>query len=114
MQQRHRPAGGRRDRGPAQRPYLSGLYATEDGGFYQNFWINGEPFWRGIQLDETAFPVMLAWRLHQAKALQDFDPYPMVLKAASYLIQNGPATPQERWEENSGYSPSTLAAHIAA
>ena len=86
----------------------------EDGGFYQNFWINGEPFWRGTQLDETAFPVMLAWRLHQAKALQDFDPYPMVLKAAGYLIHNGPATPQERWEENSGYSPSTLAAHIAA
>ena len=86
----------------------------EDGGFYQNFWINGEPFWRGTQLDETAFPVMLAWRVHQAKALQDFDPYPMVLKAAGYLIHNGPATPQERWEENSGYSPSTLAAHIAA
>ena len=86
----------------------------EDGGFYQNFWINGEPYWRGTQLDETAFPILLAWRLHQAKALQDFDPYPMVLKAAGYLIHNGPVTPQERWEENSGYSPSTLAAHIAA
>ena len=86
----------------------------EDGGFYQNFWIDGEPHWRGTQLDETAFPVMLAWRLHQAGALQDFDPYPMALKAAGYLIHNGPVTPQERWEENSGYSPSTLAAHIAA
>ena len=86
----------------------------EDGGFYQNFWINGEPYWRGTQLDETAFPILLAWRLHQAKALQDFDPYPMVLKAAGYLIHHGPVTPQERWEENSGYSPSTLAAHIAA
>ena len=68
----------------------------------------------GTQLDETAFPILLAWRLHQAKALQDFDPYPMVLKAAGYLIDHGPVTPQERWEENSGYSPSTLAAHIAA
>ena len=86
----------------------------EDGGFYQNFWINGEPYWRGTQLDETAFPVLLAWRLHQAKALQDFDPYAMVLKAAGYLIHHGPVTPQERWEEESGYSPSTLAAHIAA
>ena len=38
----------------------------------------------------------------------------MVLKAAGYLIHHGPVTPQERWEENSGYSPSTLAAHIAA
>ena len=87
---------------------------NEDGGFYQNFWINGEPYWRGTQLDETAFPILFAWRLHAAKALQDFDPYPVVLKAAGYLIHHGPITPQERWEENSGYSPSTLAAQIAA
>lgn len=86
----------------------------EDGGFYQNFWIDGKPYWRGTQLDETAFPILLAWRMHQAKALQEFDPYSMVLKAAGYLIQHGPVTPQERWEESSGYSPSTLAAHIAA
>ena len=43
-----------------------------------------------------------------------FDPYPMVLAAAGYLIHEGPVTPQERWEENSGYSPSTLASNIAA
>ncbi len=85
-----------------------------DGGFYQNFWINGEPFWQGVQLDEAAFPILLAWRLHQANALRDFDPYSMVLRAASYLVRHGPATAQERWEENSGYSPSTLAANIAA
>ena len=54
----------------------------EDGGFYQNFWINGEPYWRGTQLDETALPVLLAWRLYKAKALQNFDPYPMVMRAA--------------------------------
>ncbi|MGA2065178.1 MAG: glycoside hydrolase family 15 protein [Thermoguttaceae bacterium] len=86
----------------------------QDGGFHQNFWINGKAYWKGIQLDETAFPILLAWHLHRAKALQTFDPLPMVLKAAGYLIHHGPATPQERWEENSGYSPSTLAAHIAA
>lgn len=86
----------------------------EDGGFDQNFWLNGEPYWCGTQLDETAFPILLAWRLHQAQALRDFDPYPMVLKAAGYLIHHGPVTPQERWEENSGYSPSTLATQIAA
>ncbi|MGH9340780.1 MAG: glycoside hydrolase family 15 protein, partial [Acidobacteriota bacterium] len=85
-----------------------------DGGFAQNFWINGEPHWRGIQLDEVAFPILLAWRLHEAGALQDFDPYPTVLKAAAYLIRHGPATEQERWEEASGYSPSTLASNIAA
>jgi glucoamylase len=32
-------------------------------GFYQNFWIDGRPYWRGIQLDEVAFPILLAWRL---------------------------------------------------
>jgi glucoamylase len=86
----------------------------EDGGFYQNFWINGEPYWRGTQLDETAFPILLAWQLGRARALADFDPYPLVVRAARFLIENGPVTPQERWEENSGYSPSTLAVHIAA
>lgn len=85
-----------------------------DGGFYQNFWIDGEPYWRGCQLDETAFPIVLAWQLGRAQALEDFDPYPMVLKAANFLLVTGPATAQERWEENSGYSPSTLAIHIAA
>lgn len=85
-----------------------------DGGFYQNFWINGEPYWQGVQLDEVAFPVILAWRLKELKALKNFDPYPMVLKAARYLICHGPATPQDRWEESSGYSPSTLASNISA
>lgn len=87
---------------------------NDDGGFHQNFWLDGTPFWTGIQLDEVAFPILLAWRLQQAGALQNFDPYPMVRRAAGYLIRQGPATPQERWEEASGYSPSTLAVCIAA
>ena len=85
-----------------------------DGGFYQNFFVSGEPHWRGVQLDEVAFPILLARRLHQEKALDRFDPYVMVLRAAGFLIRNGPATAQERWEEASGYSPSTLAVNIAA
>lgn len=85
-----------------------------DGGFPQNFWIDGTPYWSGIQLDEVAFPVVLAWRLWKADALAQFDPYPMVKAAAGYLIKHGPVTQQERWEENSGYSPSTLAINIAA
>lgn len=85
----------------------------EEGGFYQNFHVNGEPQQRGIQLDEVAFPIMLAWRLHVARVLGNFDLYPMVLGAARYLINQGPATPQERWEEMGGYSPSTLATNIA-
>lgn len=85
-----------------------------DGGFHQNFWVDGEPFFEGVQLDEVAFPILLAWRLYEHGALQDFDPYSMVTRAAAYLIRHGPATPQDRWEEAGGYSPSTLASNIAA
>ncbi|MGE5189842.1 MAG: glycoside hydrolase family 15 protein [Gemmatimonadota bacterium] len=86
----------------------------EDGGFSQNFWIDGESYWRGIQLDEVAFPILLAWRLLRKGDLGGFDPYPMVMRAARYLVLHGPATRQERWEEAAGYSPSTIAASIAA
>ena len=86
----------------------------DDGGFAQNFWVDGEAYWTGIQLDEVAFPILLARKLHQENALLNFDIYPLILRAAEYLIRQGPATQQERWEENSGYSPSTLAATIAA
>ena len=85
----------------------------EDGGFAQNFWVNGDAYWTNIQLDEVAFPIMFAWRLHCENALKDFDPFTLVTKAAAYLVREGPVTPEERWEEASGYSPSTLAASIA-
>jgi len=85
-----------------------------DGSFPQNFWIDGTPYWGGLQLDELAFPVMLAWKLWRADALEDFDPWPMVKSAIGYLLHNGPRTQQERWEESGGYSPSTIAACIAA
>lgn len=93
--------------------YLS-VAQSEDGGFPQNFWIDGEKYWKGIQLDETSFPVILAWRLLRETSLKSFDPMPMVRKASKYLVVNGPATQEERWEETSGYSPSTLAANITA
>lgn len=85
-----------------------------DGGFHQNFWVTGDPYWTGVQLDEVAFPILLAWRLYRAKGRGGFDPYDMVVRAAGYLVRHGPATPQERWEEVGGYSPSTLASNIAA
>jgi glucoamylase len=85
-----------------------------DGGFPQNFWLDGTPYWSAIQLDEVAFPVLLAWRLWKAGLMADVDPYPMVSRAAAFLVRHSPVTQQERWEENSGYSPSTLAAAIAA
>jgi glucoamylase len=84
-----------------------------DGGFSQNFWVNGEPYWTGIQADEVAFPIMLAWRLWKLDALKNFDVVPFVERAAGFLVRFAPVTQQERWEETAGYSPSTLAAVIA-
>lgn len=106
-------AGGRKETARRALVYLACSQAP-DGSFPQNFWIDGTPYWHGIQLDEVAFPVILAWRLWKADGLVDFDPYPMVLAAARFLVRHSPATQQERWEESSGYSPSTLAAIIAA
>jgi glucoamylase len=93
--------------------YLASIQFA-DGGMPQNCWVDGRPYWTGIQLDEVAFPVMLAWRLDTLGLLGDFDAYPMVRAAASYILRRGPASPQERWEEDAGISPSTLAAEIAA
>src|SRR5439155_1313137 len=85
-----------------------------DGSFPQNSWLNGEAYWKGLQLDEIAAPILLSWRLRrEGAALGLFDPTVMILRAARYLILQGPVTGQERWEENSGYSPSTLATVIA-
>lgn len=84
-----------------------------DGAVPQNSWINGDAYWKGKQLDEVAAPILLAWRLQRASALGQFDPWTLVLRAARYLLLHGPVTGQERWEENPGYSPSTLATVIA-
>ena len=86
-----------------------------DGLFPQNSWINGKAYWSGLQLDEIAAPILLAWRLqNQGGRLTLFDPCGMIVRAAGYLILHGPVTGQERWEENSGFSPSTLATVIAS
>jgi glucoamylase len=85
-----------------------------DGSFPQNSWINGTAYWSALQLDEIAAPILLAWRLHKHDALGLFNPRVMIARAAAYLILQGPVTSQDRWEENAGYSPSTLATVIAA
>jgi glucoamylase len=84
-----------------------------DGSFAQNFWIDGTPYWTGIQLDEVAFPIILAWRLWKVNGLGSFDVFHFVEAAAAFLVRYAPVTQQERWEENAGYSPSTLAAVIS-
>ncbi len=106
-------AGG--DTGAARRAFHY-LVATqdEDGHWPQNMWLDGTPFWSGIQMDEIAFPILLADQLRRADALGSVDPWPTVRKAASYLVRNGPVTPQDRCEEDPGYSPFTLAVEVAA
>ena len=84
-----------------------------NGGFAQNFWVDGTPYWSGIQLDEVAFPILLAWRLWKLGGLGSFDVFPFIERAAAFLVRYAPITQEERWEENAGYSPSTLAVVIS-
>lgn len=84
-----------------------------DGSWPQNMWLDGRPYWHGVQLDEVAFPIILAWKLEKIGVLEE-DYYPMVKKAAAFIVKTGPVTEQERWEENLGFSPSTLASEISA
>ena len=81
-----------------------------DGSFWQNTRVDGTPVWTSQQLDETALPVVLAWWLGR-NAATDWD---NIRAAADYLIANGPRTGQERWENQDGYSPNTIATEIAA
>jgi glucoamylase len=101
------------------RRVLSYLQHTQlpDGHWPQNMWLNGSPYWDGIQMDETALPILLVDLARREKALADGDVaryWPMVRQAAGYLARNGPVTPQDRWEEDPGYSPFTVGAEIAA
>src|SRR5947207_13694789 len=85
-----------------------------DGSFPQNSWIDGTAYWSGLQLDQIAAPILLAWRLHRQDAIGLFSPRVMIVRAAARLILQGPVTAQDRWEENSGYLLSTLAVVIVA
>jgi glucoamylase len=85
-----------------------------DGSFPQNSWIDGTAYWSGLQLDQVAGPIILAWRLHKHDALVLFNPRVLIVRAAAQLMLQGPVTSQDRWEENAGFSPSTLAIVIAA
>jgi glucoamylase len=101
---------------PEARDTLRYLSATqiEDGHWQQNQWLGGRPFWEGIQLDETAFPVLLAAALDEREALAGIEVEDMVRRALGYIARTGPATEQDRWEESTGINPFTLAVCIAA
>jgi glucoamylase len=90
--------------------WLLSTMQQPDGHFLQNVFVDGTPYWNAVQMDETALPIVLAWKLGRT----DGATYSNHIKpAADYIVKHGPVTQQERWEENSGYSPSTIAAEIA-
>ncbi len=100
------------DKAAAERAldYLLKVQQKPDGSFPQNSWLDGKPFWGSLQHDEVAYPLIMAYQLGKT----DKETYENHLKkAADFIVRTGPATPQERWEEESGYSPSTIAAEIA-
>jgi glucoamylase len=92
------------------------LAATQeaDGHWSQNFWLDGTPHWKAVQMDSTALPLLLACRLWQAGELGEFDEWPTLRKATEYLLRNGPCSEQDRWEEVPGYAVFTMAAEVAA
>lgn len=94
------------------------LEATQeaDGHWAQNMWLDGSPYWMGLQMDEAAFPILLFDALRREAPEQMIDLkrwWTMVRRSASFLVKNGPVTMQDRWEEDAGYSPFTLAVEIA-
>lgn len=90
--------------------YIFTVQQRPDGSVPQNSWLDGRPFWTSLQLDEVAYPILLAHQLGRS----DAETYRRhIVPAVNFLMEHGPATPQERWEEESGYSPSTMAAEVA-
>jgi glucoamylase len=83
-----------------------------DGRFPRNSLLNGAtaPDTGGDQLDESSYPILMVW---QSGLADDNDLWPKVKKAADFVVSHGPSFGNERWEEQSGFSPSTIAAEIA-
>ena len=98
------------------RNILRYLIATQraDGSWFQNQWLGGAPYWQGVQLDEVAFPVLLAGTLADREALDGIEVGDMVRRALGFIVRHGPASPQDRWEENSGVNAFTMTVCLAA
>ncbi|MGH7056982.1 MAG: glycoside hydrolase family 15 protein, partial [Acetobacteraceae bacterium] len=114
-------AGGMLAAGAAEeaREVIRYLQAIQepDGHWPQNCWLDGTPYWNGVQMDECAFPILLVDLAAREGALPEADLFrlwPMVERAAGFIARFGPVTGQDRWEEDGGYSPFTLAVEIAA
>src|ERR1700728_2478889 len=72
------------------REILCYLMATQlaDGHWAQNQWLGGRPRWTGTQLDEVAFPVILASRLRDDDALGGIMIEDMVRRALAFIVLN--------------------------
>ncbi|HEY9165979.1 MAG TPA: glycoside hydrolase family 15 protein [Candidatus Kryptonia bacterium] len=101
------------------RTALKYLEATQedDGHWPQNMWTDGRKYWDGVQMDESALPILLVDLAFRKNAISLSDLrrfWPMMKKAAGFILRNGPVSQEDRWEEDPGYTPFTLAAEIAA
>jgi len=96
--------------------YLYEYQQREDGFLPQNTYLDGRTRWGGEQLDNIAYPSVMVYQLDEAHDIGlsalDVD-YGDVRRSLEYLVRSGPRTEQERWEEEDGYSPSTIAAVAA-
>ena len=92
------------------------LIATQqqNGHWLQNQWLGGKPFWQGIQLDETAFPILLVGALAERGVLGEVRVDDMVRRALGFIAREGPMTSEDRWEEDAGINTFTVAVIIAA
>ncbi|WP_437282980.1 glycoside hydrolase family 15 protein [Sorangium sp. So ce375] len=90
------------------------LHVSKEGSFYQNTWSNGEPYWRGLELDQVAQPIDLCYHVVEQRLVAAGACWDLARRAADFLVAFGPWTPLDRWEEVSGVSPSTLAFVCAA
>ena len=91
--------------------FLFDRQQLEDGSFPRNSLLNGKtaPDSFNTQLDEVSYPILMAWQL----GMRDGALYQAHIKpAANFLISHGPSFGPERWEEQGGFSPSTIAAEI--
>jgi glucoamylase len=87
---------------------------TPEGRWPQNYFPSGESFWTGTQLDEAGFPVLLAAKLRELGAEESPGTAAMVRAAVGFIVRSGPSSDQDRWEENPGINPFTVAVVIAA
>lgn len=89
--------------------YIFNYEEEPSGAVKQNTFLNGTAVFGSLQMDEVADPIILAYQLGATNSAD----WSHIESLANYLVANGPYTPEERWEEIGGYSPSTMAAEIA-